>query len=120
MFHSLAVSALSGVAVPIFESVLRADKNLIIWLYRKFNDREPQKKFLAAFSGYEQRYKQRHGLIKLLGMTEPIDMESVFTTVKFLDQKTIRPFDSIQILEASSRQYRDVNSSPIISLKKTP
>ena len=78
MLYSLAESTLSGVAVPIFEAVLRADNNLLVWLYRKLSDREPQKKFIAALSGYEQRYKQRHGLIKLLGMTEPIDMESVF------------------------------------------
>ena len=73
--------------------------------YRKLNDQNPQEKFIAALSGYEQRYKQSHGLIKLLGMTEPIEIESIFTTVNFLDQKASCSSDSIQTLETSSRQY---------------
>ena len=102
MPYSLADSTLSGIAVPIFESVLRADDNLLVWLYRKLSSRESQEKFLTAFSGYEQRYKQRHGLIKLLGMTEPIDIESIFTPIQFWDKKSTRYIDSIQVLEPSS------------------
>ena len=104
--YSLADSALSGIAVPIFESILRADDNLFVWLYRKLNSRESQEKFRTAFSGYEQRYKQRHGLIKLLGMTEPIDIESIFTPIQVWDQKATRYIESIQALEPSSHPSR--------------
>ncbi|BAY67145.1 signal transduction protein (plasmid) [Calothrix brevissima NIES-22] len=51
-------------------------------------------------------YEERYGTLKVLGMREPIKLESVYTKVKFLDNENIRGFESIENLE---KVYRQVN-----------
>ncbi|MHC5720687.1 MAG: NACHT domain-containing protein, partial [Nostoc sp.] len=56
---------------------------------------------------YDQNYKERHGILKVLGMPEPVELESVYTSVQFLDNDAIRSFESIENLE---KLYRQANS----------
>ena len=56
-------------------------------------------------------YENRHGTFKVLGMREPVKLESVYTAVQFLDNNDIRSFESIKNLEeyfrhASSRRFK--------------
>lgn len=56
-------------------------------------------------------YENRHGTFKVLGMREPVKLESVYTAVQFLDNDDIRSFESIKNLEeyfrhASSRRFQ--------------
>ena len=106
MFGSLTQSVLSGVAVPIYQSILGTDVNLLGWINHKLEFQKTQRQLLKALCEYEERYRKRHGLLKLFGMSEPIDMESVFTPVEFLDDNGIRSFQSIQALEKSYRQTK--------------
>ncbi|MGB5634521.1 MAG: NACHT domain-containing protein, partial [Waterburya sp.] len=62
------------------------------------------KKVAAALKTYINKYQNRYGLIRLLGMTQSIKLESIYTPIKFLDSLSIRRFDSINDLEASYRQ----------------
>lgn len=49
-------------------------------------------------------YEKRHGTLKVLGMREPVKLESVYTAVQFLDDEGIRTFESIENLEKFYRQ----------------
>ena len=51
-----------------------------------------------------QNYMERHGILKVLGMREPVSLESVYTTVRVLDNDTIRGFLSVEALEKKFRQ----------------
>lgn len=60
-----------------------------------------------ASSKYVQNYSDRHGILKVLGMREPVALESVYTTVRFLDRVDLQRFESVESLEAAYRQNPD-------------
>ena len=53
---------------------------------------------------YIQNYRERHGSLKVLGMTKPVSLESVYTTVQMLEAEAIRSFETIEALEEVYRQ----------------
>ncbi|MDJ0596169.1 MAG: NACHT domain-containing protein [Pleurocapsa sp. MO_226.B13] len=57
-----------------------------------------------AAKKYADKYRSRYGSLKLLGMSQGVSLESVYTPVRFQDQLSIRQFESIQGLEEI---YRD-------------
>ena len=57
-----------------------------------------------AIKKYFDKYKSRYGLLKLLGMPQSVDLESVYTPVRFLDRLTIGSFQSLQDLEEAYRE----------------
>ncbi len=59
---------------------------------------------IQAAKNYVDKYKSRYGVLKLLGMSESVSLESVYTPVKFLDQLSISSFESIEELE---KYYRE-------------
>jgi hypothetical protein len=52
-------------------------------------------------------YENRNGTLKVLGMREPVKLESVYTSVQFLDNDDIHRFESLEKLE---QFYRQVSS----------
>ncbi len=57
-----------------------------------------------ALKTYFDKYKSRYGSLKLLAMPQSVDLESVYTPVRFLDRLTIGSFQSLpDLVEA----YRD-------------
>ena len=57
-----------------------------------------------ASQGYIQKYKARHGTLQVLGMSKPIDLESIYTTVQLLDATSIHRFETVEALEIGYRQ----------------
>ena len=57
-----------------------------------------------AIKKYFDKYKSRYGLLKLLAMPQSVDLESVYTPVRFLDRLTIGSFQSLQDLEEAYRE----------------
>ncbi|MEP0877548.1 hypothetical protein NDA00_17190 [Funiculus sociatus GB2-M2] len=57
-----------------------------------------------ASQQYDKNYTKRHGILKVLGMREPVALESVYTGVQFLDERDICRFESITNLEEAYRQ----------------
>jgi predicted NACHT family NTPase len=68
--------------------------------------RQTKQLIYTASGEYGKRYFKRHGLLKALGMREPVPLESVYTAVQFLDEQAIRSFESIQNLEEAYRQAK--------------
>ena len=58
----------------------------------------------TALKTYFDKYKSRYGLLKPLGMPQSVDLESVYTPVRFLNKLTIGSFQSLQDLEAAYRE----------------
>ncbi|MBE7380100.1 MAG: NACHT domain-containing protein [Leptolyngbya sp. SIO1E4] len=57
----------------------------------------------AALKRYEAKYRQRYGSVRILGMRQDYPLEQVYTKVKFLDDLSIRRFESVEALEAVYR-----------------
>ena len=60
--------------------------------------------FYKAFGKYVENYSKRHGLLKVLGMREPVKLEEVFTTVQLLGEKEVQQFATIDDLEKLYRE----------------
>jgi predicted NACHT family NTPase len=56
----------------------------------------------AAARQYVQNYAERHGQLKVLGMREPVSLESIYTAVRFLGDD-IRQYASVEDLETAYR-----------------
>ena len=67
------------------------------WIKEK--DEDPEQLIAKASEQYVQNYAARHGILKVLGMREPVPLESVYTAVQFLDRTGISRFESIEDLE---------------------
>jgi NACHT domain len=62
---------------------------------------EPFKQIIFnAFGNYIQNYNDRHGILKVLGMPEPVKLEDIYTSVQFLGQDRLWQFDPSRIEEA--------------------
>ena len=69
--------------------------------FNYFRDRQ---QVTAAARSYADKYRNRYGKIRLLRMPQEIDLESVYTAVKFLDRLSIENrFGSISDLEEHYR-----------------
>ncbi|MBD2389908.1 NACHT domain-containing protein [Aphanizomenon flos-aquae NRERC-008] len=102
-FEPFLASAVSGVAVPIFQS-LWGSGGKVLGMFGKSLDRNTKQLIFNASKQYEQNYEEKHGILKVLGMREPVKLESVYTAVQFLNDDAIGDFLSIQDLEKVYRQ----------------
>ena len=100
-----AISCVSGIALPIFQSVFETGGKFLGLMGKKL-DEETKQLIYKASREYEKRYLKRHGILKALGMREAVPLESVYTAVQFLDEQEKRSFESSQNLEAA---YREAN-----------
>jgi predicted NACHT family NTPase len=75
-------------------------------------DEKAKRAIFAASKQYEQNYVERHGILKVLGMREPVSLESVYTAVQFLDDRAIRSFESVETLEEVYRQAKQRSFQP--------
>lgn len=57
-----------------------------------------------ALKKYEVKYRSRYGTLKLLGMQQAIELEQIYTYVRFLDSLSIRQFESLETLEEVYRE----------------
>ena len=102
-FEPLLAAAVSGVAVPIFQSLWGSGGDLVEKFGKNF-DQAAKTKIFKFSNKYAQNYAERHGILKVLGMREPVKLESVYTAVQFLNDDAIRSFTSIEQLEEVYRQ----------------
>ncbi|HEX4084322.1 MAG TPA: hypothetical protein VHY22_05385 [Chthoniobacteraceae bacterium] len=54
-----------------------------------------------AMSNYAQKYSERHGMIKILGMSEPVPLREVYTAVQTMRPDFLRKFTSVEEMEAA-------------------
>lgn len=86
-------------ALSIFQMLFESSSRVLYQLNESL-----QQEVFKASNKYNQNYSERHGALKVLGMREPIPLESVYIAVQFLDNNTIRRFETIEALENVYRQ----------------
>ncbi|MEH2406400.1 NACHT domain-containing protein [Nostoc sp.] len=99
--ESWAISAVNGVAAMVFQSGGQA-----LGVLGKTLDEKTKEIIFGASKQYEKNYEERHGILKVLGMREPVKLESVYTAVQFLGDDAIRSLESIENLEKVYRQAK--------------
>jgi hypothetical protein len=120
-FEALAAAAVSGVAVPVFQS-LWGTGGKVLGMFGKTLDEKTKQLIFDASQGYVRNFAKRHGTLKVLGMTQPVDLEDVYTAVQFLDEQGVRIYESMQALEegfreAKSRSFQDKDCQKQVGIK---
>ena len=72
-------SAVSDVAVAIFQTIWGGGGKLLGRFSKNLD--EQTKQILFVSQKYEKNYKERHGILKVLGMRQLVEWESVYTAV---------------------------------------
>ncbi|HEY9604107.1 MAG TPA: NACHT domain-containing protein [Allocoleopsis sp.] len=118
-FEPFAPAAVSDVVLPIYQA-LWGGGGKVLGLFGSALDEETQKVICAACKQYEQNFVERHGSLKVLGMREPLPLDSVYSDVQFLDIRAIPSFESVETREAAyrqSQQRRDKDYPKLEGLK---
>lgn len=76
----------------------------VLGRFRAAIDERTRSLVFTASQQYVKNYHDRHCLLKVLGMREPVSLDSIYTAVRLLDGWDIAQFDSITSLEDSYRQ----------------
>jgi len=111
-FEPLIAQAVSGVAVPVFQSIWAGGGKILDRFGKALDRKKAEQAIDAASRQYAQNYTQRHAILKVLGMREPVSLESVYTAVQFLDDRAIRSFESVETLEQVYRQAKQRSFQP--------
>lgn len=70
-------------------------------------DKPVKQLIFSASRQYIQNYNERHGILKVLGMREPVPLESIYVAVQFLDSTALQLFESIAGLEEAYRASKE-------------
>ncbi|MCL6435696.1 MAG: NACHT domain-containing protein [Leptolyngbyaceae cyanobacterium HOT.MB2.61] len=116
LFERIIIPAATLTLASIFSRVV-CDGGGKFFSWVKEKDEDPQQLIERASEQYVQNYAARHGILKVLGMREPVPLESVYTAVQFLDRDGISRFESIEDLEKAFRQQGDRSFQPKHSKK---
>jgi predicted NACHT family NTPase len=111
-FEPLIAQAVSGVAVPVFQSIWAGGGKILDRFGKALDGKKVKQAIDAASRQYAQNYTERHAILKVLGMREPVALESVYTAVQFLDDRAIRSFESVETLEEVYRQAKQRSFQP--------
>lgn len=98
-------AAISGVAVPVFQSLWQGGGRAIRFFGKTLDDKTKEVIFQAS-KQYDKNYFERHGILKVLGMREAVPLESVYTTVQFLGDEELQGLESVEALEAAYREFK--------------
>ncbi|MGZ8219791.1 NACHT domain-containing protein [Methylomagnum sp.] len=82
------------------EALKDKTKKLFDWLK---DEDKARSEIRSAAKRYVQSYTERHGQVKVLGMSEPLPLAGIYTAVQFLDQSEIRRYADAQGLEEMFR-----------------
>jgi predicted NACHT family NTPase len=111
-FEPLIAQAVSGVAVPVFQSIWAGGGKILDRFGKALDAKKAKQAIDVASKQYAQNYTKRHGILKVLGMRESVPLESVYTAVQFLDDRAIRSFESVETLEEVYRQAKQRSFQP--------
>jgi len=107
----LVIQAASLTLASIVTRILcEGSPKLIHWI--KTLDEKTEQVLARSSVQYIENYAERHGILKVLGMREPVPLESIYTAVQFLDRAGLSRFESIETLEQEFRQSRDRSFQP--------
>ena len=79
----------------------------IVWGNYKRLESPLKETLVKASRRYLQYYRERYGILKVLGMRKPVSLESIYTKVQFLEAEAILSFETIEALEQSYRHSKN-------------
>ncbi len=102
-FEPLIAAATAGLTGLVTEIIKGQGGNALTQLLSRDIGNDVQQTIFNASQAYITNYTKRHGILKVLGMREPVSLDSIYTNVQFLDEEEVQRFCSIQDLEKDFR-----------------
>lgn len=102
-FEPLAAAATAGLTALVTDIIKGQGSNTLTRLLNQDVGKAAHQAYFDASKKYIQNYTERHGSLKVLGMREPVSLDSVYTTVQMLDREN-RSFASVEELEQAFRK----------------
>ncbi len=99
-FEPLIAAATAGLASLITETI-KSSGGKVLGIFDYDLGQNIKETIFQASGAYIKKYTERHGIVKVLGMREPVTLESIYTTVQLLDDKGLRSFQSVEEQEKS-------------------
>ena len=104
----------NGIALIVLKTVWDGGGKALGMFGRTANEPTQELVFQAS-QRYVENYTKRHGILKVLGMREPVALESVYAAVQFLYDQAFQRFESVEALEeayriAASRSFQGRDS----------
>ena len=99
------IPLLGGIMLDVLkDSGKKEGEGLIArWMNRDLG-KDLQDVVFKAAGKYIENYTERHGVLKVLGMREPVKLDEVFTTVQLLSEDEVQQFATIDDLEKLYRE----------------
>ena len=88
-------------------------------LFRKRLNSKTKEAILSASQSYVHRFKERHGRLKILGMSKPVSLDSVYVPVRLLEDSEINKSMSIDDMEKACRARHERKLSTGSTRQKT-
>jgi predicted NACHT family NTPase len=99
------VAPLVVIALDVLkDSGKKEGKGLIARMMKRDVGKDLQDVVFKAAGKYIENYTERHGVLKVLGMREPVKLDEVFTTVQLLGEDEVQQFATIDDLEKLYRE----------------
>ena len=86
------------------DSGKKEGEGLIARMMKRDLGKDLQEVVFKAAGKYIENYTERHGVLKVLGMREPVKLDEVFTTVQLLGEDEVQQFATIDDLEKLYRE----------------
>lgn len=102
-FEPLIAAGAAGLTGLVTEIIKGEGSNALTQLLSRDIGKDFQQTIFNASQEYIKNYTKRHGILKVLGMREPVSLDSIYTNVQFLDEEEVQRFCSIQDLEKDFR-----------------
>lgn len=100
-------SAIGGIAVSLLDQAIKAGRYITKEGKNAYNKVQDEQRVIAASNAYIDNYFKRHCQIKIKVMPglmkEPIDLESIYTAVKLLDERRDGKYAGLEELETTYR-----------------
>lgn len=102
---ALFESAISGIAVSVFDQAIKAGQYTAKTVRGAYSKVEHDQRINEASNEYRNNYLKWHCQIKVMPglMKKPLDLETIYTTVKLLNDEGRRAFAGLEELEESYR-----------------
>ena len=98
-------SAIGGIAVSVFDRAIGLGQYIEKDIRGTYSKVEHEQRVIAASDAYKDNYLKRQCQIKIMPglMKEPLDLETIFTTVKLLNDSSRQLFIGVEALEEGYR-----------------
>jgi NACHT domain len=98
-------AGINAIATNLMKVSIESSWNPLLRFSKKTKE-EFTLNFAAPAKEYAAKYYKRHGLVKTLGMNEPVYLDKLYINVQVLKEDLARCFDSLDSQEALFRKQR--------------